>query len=968
MIPDAAFIVGGVSAGGQILHANSRATRMFGYTRDELIGRPIEILVPQYLSIEHVRHRHAFAQAPTLRTMAVDCECRGRRRDGTEFPIDVLLDPGDGSAGSATIAVVRDATTAHAVHAVHERQLQALIDNVPIVVAYIDKDERLRYANNAFRELIPFQGDPRGVAAKTVMGESLYGASNDIRQRAMAGERVSMVMPVTMHGQQRIREVTYIPDRDTTGSVQGVYELGYDITEREQLSTELRHSEERARALFMQATEGIFIADRDGRCTDVNRAGCELLGRTHEELVGQTFADLIPPGDLGQLSLAMTQLLAGNAIFGVWRLRHKDGHFVPVELSGGLLSDGRLLSFVRDITRRELLEDALTEARDSAIKANEVKSRFLAAASHDLRQPLQTIWSLQTVLARALQNTEYEPQCALLEEAVRSMDHILASLIDINRLEKGAIHPVIRDFPLEEILPRLRSEFGYAANSKSLALDIQQSPDFARSDPMLLPVILRNLIGNAIKYTQRGSVRVRVRAEETQLFIDIIDSGPGIPAEHLERLFEAFYQIENPHRDQRRGVGLGLSIVQTICRLLDHTVSIESKVGHGSTFTIQLPRGVATALPNERVSVSVPIPPPAAGKRKVLHIEDDPGVARSMAMLLRLEGYEVIGASTRDEALQHVQVQGVRPDLILCDFNLPIGFTGDEVVAEIAIALGLKPPTIMLTGDIADRHLEKAKLVAERILPKPVNIGTLLDGMRALLEQRAVGGEICADAGHVILKDSLGARCDPLFAELLTPSHLAMLEGHSHSVYGVWSDLALAYVNPAWFTFARRNAGEHADPRSWGIGRSTLDAIPACLRAWYGALFCAASAADGGHPRQFEYECSTAEVHRRFVLQVFPLAGALRGGYIVVHSLRFEVPHVVSDRVAMLPDMQAYADAAGFLHQCVNCRRVQSTPEPSNWCWVPEWVREAQSNVEHALCPKCLRAFYPEPMQETADS
>ena len=189
--------------------------------------------------------------------------------------------------------------------------------------------------------------------------------------------------------------------------------------------------------------------------------------------------------------------------------RRRDGSEFPIDVllkpvHGRAVPD--IVTVVRDMTEHKRLEDTLTQARDSALRANEVKSRFLAAASHDLRQPLQTIWSLQALLSRVHANTEYAPQCALLEDAVRSMDQMLSSLIDINRLEKGAIQPVIRDFPLEEILPRLRSEFGYAASAKSLFLDIEDSTEFARSDPMLLPVIIRNLLGNAIKYTQHGTV------------------------------------------------------------------------------------------------------------------------------------------------------------------------------------------------------------------------------------------------------------------------------------------------------------------------------------------------------------------------------------------------------------------------------------------------------------------------------
>jgi two-component system CheB/CheR fusion protein len=419
--------------------------------------------------------------------------------------------------------------------------------------------------------------------------------------------------------------------------------------------------------------------------------------------------------------------------------RRRDGSEMPIDVMLRPIDHGETLAIVRDITDRKQLDDALTLARDSAVRANEVKSRFLAAASHDLRQPLQTIGSLQVLLARAFHNSaDYAAHFALMAEAVRSMEQMLSSLIDINRLEMGAIQPAMRAFPLQEALARLRSEFGYAASAKSLQLDIPDCAEFVHSDPMLLPVVLRNLIGNAIKYTQRGSVRVRIRRDLTHLYLDVIDTGPGIPAAHLPRLYEAFYQIDNPHRDQRRGVGLGLSIVQTICRLLDHSVTIESLVAAGTTFTVRLPVGVAADYRADPAPAPAPaaMPAPAIRTAKILHIEDEPSVAQSMAMLLRLEGYEVIGAASRDEALQHIQIHGVRPDLILSDYQLPMGFSGDEIVAEIAAWLHFKPPTIILSGDIDQKHMQKARLSADRILPKPVDIGLLLSEMDQLIGKR----------------------------------------------------------------------------------------------------------------------------------------------------------------------------------------------------------------------------------------
>jgi len=493
--------------------------------------------------------------------------------------------------------------------------------------------------------------------------------------------------------------------------------------------------------------DAVFIIsgrDEGGTIRYVNSQAGRMFGYERSELIDESIDLLVPVTtrhdhrqhrDDYMSAPSLRPMGVGLTLNG----RRRDGSEFPIDVLLKPVHDSAvqgIVAVVRDMTEHQRLEETLTQARDSALRANEVKSRFLAAASHDLRQPLQTIWSLQALLSRVHANTEYAPQCALLEDAVRSMDQMLSSLIDINRLEKGAIQPVVRDFPLEEILPRLRSEFGYAASAKSLILDIEHSTEFARSDPMLLPVIIRNLLGNAIKYTQRGSIRLRVRSDESRLFIDISDTGPGIPTEHLGRLFDAFYQVDNQNRDQELGVGLGLSIVQTICRLLDHTVTVDSELGRGSTFTLHLPRGLAADLPVEHPSLPVLNATPQSGSATVLHIEDDPGVALSMTMLLQLEGYKVVSAATRDEALQHIEVHGVRPDLVLCDFNLPMGFTGDQIIAEIALALGYKPPTIMLTGDIAERHVAKAKLVAERILPKPADINRLLREIDNLLSTR----------------------------------------------------------------------------------------------------------------------------------------------------------------------------------------------------------------------------------------
>lgn len=365
------------------------------------------------------------------------------------------------------------------------------------------------------------------------------------------------------------------------------------------LSTRLSMAQGRINVLDLLPDALFIVADvaDGGRILYANPRAAELFGYEIDELIDQPIELLVPQRYADQhqhhrheyaQAPRMRAMGAGLGLLG----QRRDGAEFPISVQlncGGDKADQSTIAIVRDLTEHMRLQDALTQARDSAIRANEVKSRFLAAASHDLRQPLQTIGSLHALLSRVHADTEYAPQCALLGEAVRNMDQMLSSLVDINRLERGAIQPVIRDFPLQEILPRLRSEFGYSAASKSLAFVVEDSPEFARSDPTLLPVILRNLLGNAIKYTQHGSVRLRVRAKDTNLCIDVIDSGPGIPPEHAARIFDRFYRVDESRSRESGGAGLGLSIAQWAVRLHGGEIRLLTAPGGGCTFRIFLP-------------------------------------------------------------------------------------------------------------------------------------------------------------------------------------------------------------------------------------------------------------------------------------------------------------------------------------------------------------------------------------------
>jgi hypothetical protein len=204
----------------------------------------------------------------------------------------------------------------------------------------------------------------------------------------------------------------------------------------------------------------------------------------------------------------------------------------------------------------------------------------------------------------------------------------------------------------------------------------------------------------------------------------------------------------------------------------------------------------------------------------------------------------------------------------------------------------------------------------------------------------------------------LEARGDPRFVRLLERSGGRQLDQSRDIIYGLWPDLTLAYQNAAWFRFAAEN-GEPAISSTWPIGRSVLDAVPGCLSLWCRTFVASALASGGSRPLSHEYECSSADVYRRFVMTAYPVPGPIADGVLVANSLRVEVPHSQSDQVPMPQAARNYIDAAGLIHQCAHCRRVRSVAEPLEWHWVPEWVRHARQNISHGLCETCLTVYYP---------
>ncbi len=397
--------------------------------------------------------------------------------------------------------------------------------------------------------------------------------------------------------------------------------------------------------------------------------------------------------------------------------------------------EGVVITFA-DITDRRRSADELGVAKRNAEQANAAKSRFLAAASHDLRQPLQTLALVQGLLAKTVETEKARQLVSRLDQTLGAMTGMLNALLDINQIETGIVDPEIADFPIAGLLNELREEFSYHARAKGLTLTVMPCRLSVRSDPRLLEQMVRNLIANALKYTMRGKVLRGGRRHGDRLTIESWDTGIGIAENELKAIFEEYHQIDNPARERSRGLGLGLSIVHRLGLLLGHPVNVRSRPGKGSVFSVEVarsPGGIAGADPSP---VSASAREPAAVPRRtgaILLIEDDPDIRDLLNTFLTGEGHDVTMAEDGIVALDLVKSGAIGPCLILTDYNLPHDIDGLRAIALLREALHRSVPAIVLTGDISAKALGAIALVDCVHLAKPVKLPDLDAAVQRLL-------------------------------------------------------------------------------------------------------------------------------------------------------------------------------------------------------------------------------------------
>jgi len=360
---------------------------------------------------------------------------------------------------------------------------------------------------------------------------------------------------------------------------------------------------------------------------------------------------------------------------------------------------------------------AAEAARQQAETANRAKTQFFAAASHDLRQPLHAMGLFAAALAEKVRDPGVVDVVHSINASVEALETLFNELLDISKIDAGVIQARPADFALQPLFERLQREFGPEAADRDLDLRFVSTGHCLRSDPVLVERILRNLVANALRYTREGGIVVGCRPRGTRRVLEVRDSGIGIAADHLPKVFDEFYQVGNVERDRRKGLGLGLSIVQRLVALLDGEIAVRSAPGKGTVFSVTLDAG--------RVAASSTIQPMVAptgdlGGARIVVIDDEPTVVAGMDVLLSGWGARVVGSESIEDGLAAIEAESAPPDLLLVDYRLRDGRNGLDGIAAIRARFGDHLPAILITGSTSPDLLARAREIGVHLLSKPV--------------------------------------------------------------------------------------------------------------------------------------------------------------------------------------------------------------------------------------------------------
>jgi signal transduction histidine kinase/CheY-like chemotaxis protein len=395
---------------------------------------------------------------------------------------------------------------------------------------------------------------------------------------------------------------------------------------------------------------------------------------------------------------------------------------IPAMSGLAIIANRGFKQLVKLRIQTEQLATDLKGQKEIAERASAAKTTFLAAASHDLRQPVHALGLFIGALRRVAMPLEGQRLIQQIEESTVAMDGLFSALLDISQLDAGTVEVHRQSFPVGALLERICRDHKAEATAKGLSLVWAPSTAIVNCDPVLLERILRNLVANAVRYTDQGSILIGCRRKGATISLQVLDTGPGIPPDQLDRVFQEYYQLGNPERDRTKGLGLGLAIVRRLVDLLGCKMILRSRVGHGSCFEVSVP--IATdGIPASKDALKAKSG--AFAHSFIVVIDDELAIRNAMSALLTGWGHETIVVGSGNDAILQLSSRKQRPDLIICDYRLRDGENGITVIERLRAEYNEAIPAMLITGDTAPDRLAEAKASSLLLLHKPVSNGKL---------------------------------------------------------------------------------------------------------------------------------------------------------------------------------------------------------------------------------------------------
>ncbi|MEO8922269.1 MAG: hybrid sensor histidine kinase/response regulator [Caldimonas sp.] len=391
-----------------------------------------------------------------------------------------------------------------------------------------------------------------------------------------------------------------------------------------------------------------------------------------------------------------------------------------------------LSSTLRAEVENEALVRRLHQQIELTAQASREKSQFLASASHDLRQPLHALSFFGATLERRMAHSIDQPLIHNMMRSIEALDASFGAILDISKLDAGAVEPHVQSFPIRDLFRRLQMSFAGHAEEAGLQLRFCASSKIVTSDPQLLERIMANLVQNGLRYSRPGrGVSVVARRRRGGISLEVWDSGIGIDESELPKIFAEFYQVANPGRDRGKGLGMGLAIVKRLSALLGHELTVRSKLGNGSVFRIWVARTHVEQMDEFAVGAET-IPGALDDSRTVLLIDDEEAVRTSVGELLAEWGYEVIAVPTIADAVAAALKREGMIDVVISDLRLRQGEDGLRAIEEVRKACGFDLPALLVTGDTAQEQVRRVHESGHIVLYKPVQAKELLTVLKKL--------------------------------------------------------------------------------------------------------------------------------------------------------------------------------------------------------------------------------------------